>query len=214
MKFSVRTYVLRVEQCISDCSGQRYHFNQSLKIRATWYNNISEAIGRGSIDWLEMWVSVGLYSTYRNGYSHIRPNNNSTQAPDLVLCQDSSHKIPGGRENLTKLYGKELPGRQGYILKYNIVSTVKVKVQVKVTFSLYRPWLYEGSVSVAARFLKLGTRKKRVVSFTPRPIYSPKNSATPYWIGSCVSDPSSDIEGLETTGKIGQLEIAENRLFY
>jgi len=38
-----------------------------------------------------------------------------------MLCQDSSHKILGGRENLTKLDGKELPGRQGYTLKRNIV---------------------------------------------------------------------------------------------
>jgi hypothetical protein len=77
MKVSVRTYLPRAEQSISDYSGQRHHFNQLLKIRATWYNNISEALGRGSIDWFETQIPVGLHSTYRTGYSHIRPNNHS-----------------------------------------------------------------------------------------------------------------------------------------
>ena len=120
-----------------------------------------------------------------------------------MLYQDSSHKIQSGRENLTKLDGKEVYGREGYILKHNVVGTVKVKVQVKVKFSLCRPWRYEDSVSIAARFLKLGTRKKRVVRFTPRPLYSQKKSPSPYWIRRCVSGPSSDPPRLRKYRDVG-----------
>jgi hypothetical protein len=84
------------------------------------------------------------------------------------------------RENLTTLDGKELPEQQGYILKHNVVGTVKVKGQVKVKFFRYWPKRQEDSVSSAASFLRIGTRKKRVVSFTSWLLYSPKKSFSPY----------------------------------
>jgi hypothetical protein len=80
-----------------------------------------------------------------------------------------------------------------YFLKLtNLFGTLYeriVKVKVKLSLCLtehHAMKTYGESGGIAPRILDLGTRKRRVVSFTPRPLYPRKKAPGTHWIGGWV----------------------------
>jgi hypothetical protein len=90
----------------------------------------------------------------------------------------------------------------------------EVKVKVKVNLSLYLTKhhamkTYCGSGGIAPRILNLGSRWKRVVSFTPRPLYFMLRALGTHWIGGWMSPRA----GLDTMAnkKSVPLKVIEPR---
>jgi hypothetical protein len=70
-------------------------------------------------------------------------------------------------------------------------------VKHRDNFTFTTPWRLMGEWRYSSNILELGTKRKRVVSFTPRPLYPPgKESVGTHWIRGWVG-PKDDLDAVK-----------------